>query len=130
MYLSVHLTSGTGAGTDVPVMPFTEISVWVPASRGAAVSGAYETIQWPIMLAVCMTIHRVQGVGFGRVAIWIPSRGFFAEGQGYTAVSRAETPEGASSSSPQSTMFTVARPRTSYKTPSSPPLRSLPPYTP
>ena len=43
------------------------------------------------MVAACMTIHRVQGVGFERVAVWIPSRGFFAQGQGYTAVSRGET---------------------------------------
>ena len=37
-----------------------------------------------------MTVHRVQGVGFERVAVWIPSRGFFAQSQGYTAVSRGK----------------------------------------
>jgi len=33
-------------------------------------------------------------MGFERVAVWIPLRGFFAQGQGYTAVSRAKTLDG------------------------------------
>ena len=49
---------------------------------------------WPFMVAACMTVHRVQGVRFERVAMWIPSRGFFAQGQGYTAVSRGKTLDG------------------------------------
>ena len=39
-------------------------------------------------------MHRVPGVGFERVAVWILSRGFFAQGQGYTAVSRGKTLDG------------------------------------
>ena len=73
-------------------MPYV-CNVWVPHCRGAAVSGAYSVTQWPIMVAACMTVHRVQGVGFERVALWIP-HGFFAQGQGYTAVSRAQSLQG------------------------------------
>ena len=46
------------------------------------------------MVEACMTVHRVRGVGFERVALWIPLRGFFAQGQGYAAVSRAQSLEG------------------------------------
>ena len=46
------------------------------------------------MVAACTTAHRVQGVGFERVALWIPLRGFFAQGQGYTAASRAQSLKG------------------------------------
>ena len=42
------------------------------------------------MVAACMTIHRVQGIGFDRLTVCIPLRGFFAQGQGYTAVSRGK----------------------------------------
>ena len=42
--------------------------------RGVAVSGEYILKQWPFMVATCMTTRRVQGVGFERVAVWIPSR--------------------------------------------------------
>ena len=31
--------------------------------------------QWPTMVAACMTVHRVQGEVFKRVALWIPLRG-------------------------------------------------------
>ena len=46
------------------------------------------------MVAACMTVHKNQGVGYERVALWIPLRGFFAQGQGYTTVSRAHSLEG------------------------------------
>ena len=62
--------------------------------QGVAVSGTYVVKQWPFMVATCMTVHRVQGVGFERVAVWISSRGFIAQGQGYTAVSRGSTLDG------------------------------------
>lgn len=90
-YVRVRLTTGSGTGTDVNILPYDERSVWVPYCRGPAISGAYKVTQLPFMVAACMTIHRVQGVGFQRVAVWIPLRGFFAQGQGYTAVSRAKT---------------------------------------
>ena len=42
-----------------------------------------------------MTVHRIQGVGFERVALWIPLRGFIKQVQGYyTAESRAHCLEG------------------------------------
>lgn len=90
-YVHVRLTTGSGKGSDVKILPYDERNVWVPYCRGVAVSGAYKVTQLPFMVAACMTIHRVQGVGFERVAVWIPLRGFFAQGQGYTAVSRAKT---------------------------------------
>lgn len=43
------------------------------------------------MVAACMTIHTVQGVGFECVGLWIPLRVFFEQEQGYTAVSRAQS---------------------------------------
>ena len=46
------------------------------------------------MVAACMTVDSVQGVGFERVTVWIPSRGFFTQGQGYTAVFRLKTLDG------------------------------------
>ena len=93
-WVEVELTTGKGKDTTVKLQPFEEKSVWVPYCRGIAVSGAYIVKQWPFMVAACMTVHRVQGVGFERVAVWIPSRGFFAQGQGYTAVSRGKTLDG------------------------------------
>ena len=90
----VRLTTGVGKGTNVNIQPFNEERVWVPYCRGVAVSGTYKVTQLPFMVAACMTIHRVQGVGFERVVVWIPLRGFFAQGQGYTAVSRAKTLSG------------------------------------
>ena len=36
----------------------------------------------------------MQGVGFERAALWIPLRGFFAQRQGYTAVSGAQSLKG------------------------------------
>ena len=90
-YVDVRLTTGSGKDTEVKILPYDEKSVWVPFCRGVAVSGAYKVTQLPLMVAACMTVHRVQGVGFERVALWIPLRGFFAQGQGYTAVSRAKT---------------------------------------
>ena len=92
--MEVELTTGKGRGSTVKIQPFEDKSVWVPYCRGVAVSGAYIVKQWPFMVAACMTVHRVQGVGFERVAVWIPSRGFFPQGQGYTAVSRGQTLDG------------------------------------
>ena len=66
----------------------------MPACRGPAVSGARTVIQWPIVVAACITVHRVQGVGFERVALWIPLRVFFTQGQGHTAVARAQSLKG------------------------------------
>ena len=63
----------------------------MPSSCGRAVSGAYTVTQWPIMVATCITVHRVDGVRFERVTLWIRHRGFFAQGQGYTTVSRAHS---------------------------------------
>ena len=55
--------------------------MWVPySSRGAAVSEAYTVTQWPIMVAACMTVHRVQGVGFERVVLWILLERFLRAG--------------------------------------------------
>lgn len=93
-WVEVELTTGKGRGSTVKIQPFEDKSVWVPYCRGVAVSGAYIVKQWPFMVAACMTVHRVQGVGFERVAVWIPSRGFFPQGQGYTAVSRGQTLDG------------------------------------
>ena len=90
-WVEVELTTGKGKDTTIKLQPFEEKSVWVPYCRGVAVSGAYIVKQWPFMVAACMTVHKVQGVGFERVAVWIPSRGFFAQGQEYTAVSRGKT---------------------------------------
>ena len=90
-WVEVELTTGKGRGSKIKLQPFEDKAVWVPFCRGVAVSGAYIVKQWPFMVAACMTVHRVQGVGFERVAVWIPSRGFFAQGQGYTAVSRGKT---------------------------------------
>ena len=45
------------------------------------------------MVEACMTVHRVRGVGFERVALWIPLRGFFAQGHGYTTDSRSPSLE-------------------------------------
>lgn len=89
--MDVELTIGKGKDSVVRIQPFEDKSVWVPYCRGVAVAGAYVVKQWPFMVAACMTVHRVQGVGFERIAVWIPSRGFFAQGQGYTAVSRGKT---------------------------------------
>ena len=36
----------------------------------------------------------MRGVGFERAALWIPLRGFLAQRQGYTAVSRAQSLKG------------------------------------
>ena len=95
-WVIIKLTAGKGKRTMAKVQPFQEQNVWVPSCRGPAVSGAYTVTQWPIMvlIAACMTVRRVQGVGFERVALWIPLRGFFAQGQGYTAVSRAQSLKG------------------------------------
>lgn len=93
-WVTVELTTGKGAREIVKILPYEDKNVWVPYCRGVAVSGAYVVKQWPFMVAACMTVHRVQGVGFKRVAVSIPSRGFFAQGQGYTAVSRGKTLEG------------------------------------
>lgn len=41
-----------------------------------------------------MTVHRAQGVVFEQVALWIPLRGCFTQGQEYTAVSRSQRLEG------------------------------------
>ena len=43
------------------------------------------------MVAASMTVHRVQGVGFERVALWIPLREVFAQRLGYITVSRAHS---------------------------------------
>ena len=93
-WVEVELTTGKGKDANVKLQPFEEKSVWVPYCRGVAVSGASVVKQWPFMVAACMTVHRVQGVGFEQMAVWIPSKGFFAQGQGYTAVSRGETLDG------------------------------------
>ena len=90
-WVEVELTTGKGKGSKVKLQPFEDKAVRVPFCNGVAVSGAYIVKQWPFMVAACMTIRRVQGVGFELVAVWIPSRGFFAQGQGYTAVSRGKT---------------------------------------
>lgn len=90
-YVRVRLTTGSGAGIQVHIHPYDETSVYVPSCRGVAVQGTYKVTQLPFMVAACMTIHRAQGVGFERVAVWIPLRGFSAQGQGYTAVSRAKS---------------------------------------
>ena len=74
---------------------FQEQHVCVPyCCRGAAVCEAFTVTQWPIMVGACMIVRRVQGVGFELVALWIPLRGFFAQGQGYSAVSRAQSLQG------------------------------------
>ena len=93
-WVEVELTTGKGKGITVKLHPFEEKSVWVPYCRGVTVSDAYVVKQWPFMVAARMTVHRVQRVGFERVAVWIPSRGFFAQGQGYTAVSRENILDG------------------------------------
>ncbi|CAN0302870.1 unnamed protein product, partial [Pylaiella littoralis] len=93
-WVEVELTTGKGSGSTVKILPFEDRNVWVPYCRGVAVSGAYVAKQRPLMAAACITVHHVQGVGFERVAVWIPSRVFFAQGQGYTAISREKTLEG------------------------------------
>ena len=93
-WVEVELRTGKGKDTNVKLQLFEEKSVWVPYCRGVAVSGAYVVKQWPFMVAACMTVYRVQGVGFERVTVWIPPRGFFAQGHGYTAVSRGKTLDG------------------------------------
>ena len=55
---------------------------------------SYAVTQWPITVAACMTVHRAQGVGFELVDLWIPLTGLFVQGQGYTTVSRAQSPKG------------------------------------
>ena len=68
-WVVIELTTGKGKGTTAKIQPFQEKNVWVPYCRGAAVTGAYTVTQWPLMVAACMTVHRVQGVGFERVAL-------------------------------------------------------------
>ena len=68
-WVEVELTTGKGRGSTVKIQPFEDKSVWVPCCRGVAVSGAYIVKHWPFMVAACMTVHRVQGVGFERVAV-------------------------------------------------------------
>ena len=68
--------------------------MWVPYCREVAVSSAYVVKQGPFIVAACMAVHRVQGAEFERVAVGIPSRGFFAQGQGYTAVFRGNALDG------------------------------------
>ena len=79
-WVVIELTTGKGKGTIAKVQPFQEESVWVPACRGPAATGACTVTRWPIVVAACMTAHRV--------ALWIPPRGFFAQGLRHTAVSR------------------------------------------
>ena len=93
-WVEVELTTSKGKDITLKLQPFEEKSLWVPYCRGVAVSGAYVVKQWPFMVAARMTVHRVQGVGIERVAVWIPSRNFFAEGQGYPAVSKGKTLDG------------------------------------
>ena len=93
-WVEVELTTGKGKDTAVKLQPFEEKSVWVPYCRGVAVSGAYVVKQWQFMVAAYMTVHRVQRAGFERVAVWIPSRGFFAQSQWHAVVSRGETLDG------------------------------------
>lgn len=54
--------------------------MWVPYCQGVAVGGQYVVKQWPLMVAACMTVYSVQGMGLERMAVWIPSQGFFAQG--------------------------------------------------
>lgn len=51
---------------------------WVSHSKSLAVSGAE-----------CLAAHRSQSVWFEGVYLWIPLRGFVAQGQGYADLSRA-----------------------------------------
>lgn len=85
-WVEIELTTGKGMGTTVKIQPFEGNGVWVPYWRGAVVSRAYIVKQGPFMVAARMIVHRIQGVGFKRVAVWIPL-GFFAQGQGYTTLS-------------------------------------------
>lgn len=65
-WVEVELTTaGKRKGSDLKLQPFRDKSVWVPFCRGVAVSGV--KLEWPFMIAACMTIHRVQEAGFERV---------------------------------------------------------------
>jgi len=61
--------AGKGKGSRVKLQPFEDKAVRVPFCREIAVSGAYIVKQWPFTVTACMTIHRVQGIGFERVAV-------------------------------------------------------------
>ena len=75
-WVVIELTTEKGKGQREKVQPFQEKKrVGAVLSRGAAVSGAYTVTQWPITVAACMTVQRVQGVGFEGVALWIPPTG-------------------------------------------------------
>lgn len=93
-WAEVELTTGTGKVISVKLQSLEDNGVWVPFRRRVAVSDAYVIKQWPFMVAACMTINRAQGVEFERVAVWIPSRGFFAQGQGYSAFLEGKTLDG------------------------------------
>ena len=92
--LVVHCQHHVGAHHMWPYEVATPRWVRVPYCRDVAVSDQYVVNHWTLMVTACITVHMVQGVGFERVAVWIPSRGFFARGQGYTAISRGKTLDG------------------------------------
>ena len=56
-------------------------------------------VQFPLMPAWAVTIHKAQGLTLARVAVDL-GRGAFAEGQVYVALSRCETAEGLSLARP------------------------------
>ena len=90
-WVEVEPTAGKGKDTTVKLQRFGEKSVWVLYyCRGVAFSDVYVVKLWSFMVAACITVHRFEGVGFERVAVWIPFRGFIAQSQGYTAVSRGK----------------------------------------
>ena len=47
----------------------------VPACRGQAGRGPYTATQWSIVVAACLTLNKVQGVGFEREVWWVPPKG-------------------------------------------------------
>lgn len=74
---------GKGAGHTFNILLLEKFIVGVSPLAGHT---------WPsFRVAACMTVHGVQGLSFERVAVWIPSIGFFVQGQGYIAVSKGKT---------------------------------------
>lgn len=56
-YVRARMTTGSGMGSDVNILPYDQRQMWVPYCGGVAVSGAYKVTQLPFMIAACMTFY-------------------------------------------------------------------------
>jgi ATP-dependent exoDNAse (exonuclease V) alpha subunit len=78
-------------------MTFDDLLDWVDGSLPRLAKR--RRVQYPLMPAWAVTIHKAQGLTLARVAVDF-GRGAFAEGQVYVALSRCQTLEGLSLARP------------------------------